>query len=122
MKAYSKGVRAERELLYFLNHKGFSVCRVPSSGGFLSPVDIVALKKGLILAIECKAHSSKPRLAKKQLASMRAWCDKAGAVGLIGWRTTGKWLFLRLEDAETGKYDDENWMEMEHLFDALDYR
>ena len=122
VRTYAKGSRAERELLYFLNHRGFAVMRAPSSGGFFSPADIIAIKRGLVVAIECKAWAKKPKIEKRQLSGMREWCNRAGAVGLIGWRTTGKWLFLRLEEAEANNYDDENWMEMEHLFDALDYR
>ena len=122
MKTYAKGSRSERELLHLLNSRGFAVSRVPSSGGFLSPLDVVAIKKGLILAFEIKAWSKKPKIDRKQLASFREWCDKAGAVGLIAWRTTGRWLFLRLEDAENDSYEDENWMEMGLLLKALDFR
>lgn len=120
--SYRKGANAERELLLFLNHRGFAVIRAPSSGGTLTGVDIVAMKKGLIVGIESKAYTKKPRIAKPQLKKMRDWCDRAGAVGIIGWRATGKWLFLPLENAETGKYEDENWMEMEPFFNAIDYR
>ena len=122
MKTYAKGSRSERELLHFLNSRGFAVSRVPSSGGFLSPLDVVAIKKGLILAFEIKAWNKKPKIGRKQLVGLREWCDKAGAVGLIAWRTTGKWLFLRLEDAEQNRYEDENWMEMNMLLNALDFR
>jgi Holliday junction resolvase len=123
MKFYRKGVRSERELVHFLNQKGFSVSRTASSGGFLYPVDIVALKKGLILAFECKAHRIKPRLQKDRLKNFRDWCDRAGAMGFLAWRAPqNRWFFLRMEDAEKNNYGDENWIEMGNFLKAVDFR
>lgn len=120
MKTYAKGARFELELLHFLNGKGFSCIRAPSSGGYISPVDVVALKKGLTLGIECKSWSKKPKINKKQLTRLRSWCDNAGAIGFIAWRESGnRWLFLCLEDAEANKYEDENWIGMERFLGAL---
>lgn len=121
--SYRKGVRFERDLLHFFHNKDFSVMRVPSSGNKLSPVDIIAIKKGLIIAIECKSWSKKPRLDKKQLSNLRTWIDKAGALGFIAWKKPGnEWSFLRIEDAEANKYEDENWFALENLLNALDFR
>lgn len=114
-----KGIFYERELLHFLSGRGFSVCRIPSSGSLLTPVDIIAMKRGLILCIECKAWSKKPKLKKTKLKNFKEWCKRAGAIGLLAWRVRGKWLFLRIEDAENGNYSDENWLEMETLLDAF---
>jgi Holliday junction resolvase len=123
MKPYTKGVRFERDLLHFFNHKGFSVLRVPSSGSSVSPVDIIAIKKGLIIAIECKAWAKKPRIEKKSLQKFRMWVDRAGALGFIAWKKPrNEWLFLRIDDAENGNYEDENWFRMENLLNALDFR
>lgn len=119
MKAYSKGVRGERELLHFLNSKGFAVSRVPSSGGYLSPIDIIAIKRGLIIAIESKVYSNKPRLEKKKLKRFREWCEKAGAMGFLAWRNSGQWLFLKINDAEAGNYEDGRWIEMKNLLSAF---
>ncbi len=128
MKTYAKGSRAEREILHYLNHKGFSCVRVPSSGGFISPLDVLAIKKGLILAFEIKNHKTKPRLNKKQLSSFSEWCRRAGALGFVAWRRTTppnltaseRWLFLRINDAEQGNYEDDNWIERNMLLNALD--
>lgn len=120
--SYRKGVFAERELIHYLNSKGFAVIRSPSSGSHISPIDIVAIKRGLVIAIESKAWKAKPKPDKKQLKGMREWCDKAGAIGFIGWRNEGRWLFLRLEDAEAGKYDGEQWMEIHDLLSLLELR
>ena len=123
MNFYRKGARFERELIHFLNYKGFSVSRTASSGGYLYPVDIVALKKGLILAFECKAHKNKPRLERKKLARFRQWCERAGAIGFVAWRAPqNRWLFLSTEDAEKSRYGDENWIAMENFLKAIDFR
>jgi len=119
MKAYAKGARYERELLHFLNYKGFSCMRAPSSGGVISPVDIVAIKKGLILGIECKAHAKKPKLDRERLVRLKEWCAKAGALGFLAWYNNKKWLFLRLEDAGLNKYEDDNWIERDTLLNAM---
>jgi len=114
----AKGARCEREILHFLNNKGFSVMRAPSSGGWLSPVDVVAMKCGRIIAMECKNHKKKPRLDQKQVQKFREWCDKAGATGMLVWQMPGtgsgsEWKFLRLEDVEANQYQDENWFDLD---------
>jgi len=89
--------------------------RAPSSGGWLSPVDIVAMKSGRILAIECKNHAKKPKLEERSIQSFKAWCQRAGATGLLAWQPPGpgsEWKFLRMEDAEAKKYGDENWFDI----------
>jgi Holliday junction resolvase len=119
MKAYSKGIRAEREILHFLDYKGFSVCRTPSSGGYITPADIIAMKRGMIIALECKNYANKPRLERKKLKRFREWCERAGAMGFLAWRNSGQWLFLRISDAERGIYEDGKWIEMKNLLSAF---
>lgn len=122
MKTYAKGARFERELLQFLSYKGFSCIRGASSGGYFSPVDIVAIKKGLVLGIECKSWSKKPRLEKKKLLKLKEWCQRAGALGVLAWKSGPKWLFLGIDDAEKGNYEDDNWIELDRFLDAVDFR
>ena len=117
--SYRNGVLYEREMLHFLNSKGFAVSRVPSSGGYLSPIDIIAIKRGLILSFECKNYSKKPRLEKNQLRRFKDWCDRAGAIGFLAWRNSGQWLFLKISDAEAGNYEDGKWIEMKNLLSAF---
>lgn len=119
MKTYAKGARAEREILHFLNYKGFSVCRIPSSGGYMTPADIIAMKGGLIIALECKNYSKKPRLEKKKLKRFKEWCQRAGAIGFLAWRNSSRWLFLKISDAEAGNYEDGKWIEMKNLLSAF---
>jgi len=127
LKTYSKGSRAELELAHFLNHKGFATLRVPSSGGFLSPLDVVAIRRGQVLAFEIKSHAKKPRLNKDQLERFSAWCEKANAIGFVAWRRTTsedtkplsasqRWLFLPIENARKNDYSDEQWVERDVLF------
>ncbi len=120
MHRYAKGVRFERELLHCLHGLGYSVMRGPASGGGLSPVDVVAIKAGLIVAIECKNWMEKPRLGKDKIASMKSWCDRAGAIGFLSWRKGQEWLFLPLTDAEAGRYQDEFWLPMKNVLAALE--
>ncbi len=120
MKTYAKGARSERELLKFLDYKGFSCVRSASSGGFFSPVDIVATKKGFIIAIECKAWSTKPKLKKEKLREFKKWCERAGAKGFLAWYNNAKWKFLRIEDAEKNKYEDENWFSLNDFLRLID--
>ena len=95
--SYRKGVTYERELLYLLNGRGFAVMRAPSSGGWLSPIDVIALKRGLILAIECKAWQKKPKLDSEKQKRMVEWSTKAGAISLLAWRSKEGWQFAKVE-------------------------
>ncbi|MBU0952810.1 MAG: restriction endonuclease [Nanoarchaeota archaeon] len=117
---YAKGARFERELLHFLHGMGFSVIRGPASGGELSPIDVVAMKKGLIVAVECKNWNTKPRLSRDKIQGMKMWCERAGAIGFLSWRAAKDWLFLPLTDAEVGNYADEYWLPMKNVLSALD--
>lgn len=120
MKTYAKGSRNERELLYILHSRGFRCIRAASSGGFFSPVDIVAIKKGLVIAFECKAWSRLPRLEKRKAQAFIDWCKGAGALGFLAWRTRGKWLFLDTKNIKAGDYSESNWLEMEDFFRIID--
>ena len=120
MKTYAKGARFERELMHYLRYKNFAVARQASSGGTVTPVDILALRKGLILAIECKNHTEKPRLPAERIARFTEWCTLAGAIGLLAWKKPGgDWVFLRMEDAEQGLYGDEYWFVLDQLLKAF---
>ncbi len=114
-----KGSHYERELLHFLDSRGFAVIRVAGSGGDKTPVDIVAIKRGLVIGIECKAWAQKPKLNKERTERFKDWCERAGAIGFLAWRTTGKWLFLQMKHVTNRNYEDENWIEMESLLAAF---
>ncbi len=116
IKTYAKGYRAERELLRFLSARGYSCTRSASSGGFHSPVDVVAIKQGKVLSFEIKSWSKKPRLSRKQLESFMEWSERAGAMAFLAWYNNNEWKFLPLGDAKKGRYEDENWIAMEDFF------
>lgn len=100
MAHYNKGANAERELIKALFDRGFAVLRVAGSG--VSPLpspDVVALKSGRILAIECKAwkgaHLAIPVVTMTDEIN---WAKTAGAEFFIGWKIPRDgWLFVRAE-------------------------
>jgi Holliday junction resolvase len=113
MKTYRKGFRAERELLRFLSSRGYSCVRSASSGGFLTPVDVVAIKSGKLLCFEIKSWARKPRLDRNQLSRFSEWCRNAQAHGFVAWYNQNQWRFLPLHDAEANRYGDEFWIDYE---------
>jgi Holliday junction resolvase len=115
MNLYKKGFRAERDLLRILSARGFSCVRSASSGGFLSPVDVVAIKSGRVLAFEIKSWARLPRIDKSQLARFSEWCAKADCHGMIAWYLQNKWRFLPLRDALSNSYAEENWIDLDML-------
>ena len=99
VKSYAKGYAAEWQLTHTLATLGFMVIRAPRSGriGLPSP-DIVAIKKGKILVIECKSRKDAFTVEQEQLSELKAWQDH-GALALIAWKQSYKgWFFLHLSD------------------------
>lgn len=119
IKTYAKGTRAERELIHFLNYHGFSCVRSASSGGALYPVDVVALRKDVVLTFEIKSWARKPRIDKGQLARFKKWSANAGAFPFIAWYNANQWRFLTLKQAEDNEYDDENWINLDNLLSVF---
>jgi Holliday junction resolvase len=97
IRRYVKGAQAERELSKKLKELGFSVIRAAGSGGTISTPDLVAIKKGRILAFECKAWKTTPRLKKDEYEDFKDWCEKADALGFLAWKNKG-WTFLGVKD------------------------
>lgn len=101
MPHYNKGANAERELIKILFNKGFAVLRVAGSG--VSPLpspDVVALKKGRILAFECKAwqgdYLAIPVTTMKEEVN---WARIAGAEFFVAWKIPrAGWLFVKFEN------------------------
>lgn len=116
MKTYIKGARAERELLHFLNNRGCSCVRAASSGGHITPADIIAIKSGNIFCFEIKSWIKKPKLNADKIKRFKDWCEQASGMGFLAWYNKNKWLFLPLKDAEANKYEDENWIELNDFF------
>jgi len=102
---YAKGARTERELLAIFSNKGYSVIRSAGSGvNALSP-DIIAVKQGKLIAVECKAwNKSSLALDKEQYEKLQEWQNNSGFATFVGWRMNGSgWYFIRLEEFEKGQ-------------------
>ena len=99
IKKYAKGYRAERSLLHELSKMGYMVMRAPHSGSAnLALPDIIAVKDGKILAIECKAREEAFKIENEQLAQLKQWQDVGGATPYIAWKISRKgWKFIHLE-------------------------
>jgi len=98
MTRYTKGANAERELIKLLFSKGFAVARVAGSGVASLPCpDIVALKQGRQLAIECKAWKQRYlSIAVGQMDELANWSKTAGGEMYIAWKLPYKgWFFLQ---------------------------
>ncbi len=97
MSRYAKGANAERELIKMLFDKGFAVARVAGSG--VSPLpcpDIVALKPGKVLGIECKAwDSAYLSIPIEQIEGLLKWAGASGGEVFVGWKQSRKgWFFI----------------------------
>ena len=100
MTHYNKGANAERELIKQLSMHNFAVLRVAGSGTNPLPCpDAVVLKKGVAIAIECKAKKGNYLpIAVEQIEEELNWAQMAGAKFLVAWKVPRKgWLFLRVE-------------------------
>lgn len=105
MTGYDKGARSERELLNILYEQGYSVTRSAGSGvNALSP-DLVAMRKGKCLVIECKAwEKGSLAIGPEQFEKMLEWEQKTEFPVYVAWRMNGMgWFFLKLDEFERGK-------------------
>ncbi len=108
MVYHSKGANAERELMHLFFKEGFSVVRIAGSGTSPLPApDIIAIKKGRIIAVECKARKAKNlAISVGQIGELLGWAEKAGGEPLIGWKIPRKgWFFFHPSELRnTGKF------------------
>ncbi len=98
LNRYSKGSRAERELINYFSQKGFSVIRAAGSGvSSLSP-DLLLFKKGKQYAIESKAwEGDRLSIKKDQFSGLKTWEENTGITSYIAWRKNREeWLFIPL--------------------------
>ncbi len=99
VKTYRKGYSAELELLHKLSLMGFVAIRAPRSGRINLPSpDIIAIKNGKMVAIECKARTKGFKISKDQINELKLWSEH-GVDVYIGWKQLRKdWIFINLED------------------------
>lgn len=108
MRPYQKGAKAERELAKKLWALGFAVVRSPASGGgrggSRSAPDLVAVRKGKVLAIEVKSvEPGEPaKLSPKQVVKLLLWASRAWAEPYVAVKVGGGggWRFVSLGAAE----------------------
>jgi len=99
------GFAHERELAVKLWKKGFAVIRAPASGSKTRRVmypDIVAIRRGYVLAIEVKTtHENKPiYIPCHQVEKLREFIKRSGGEGFIAVKIigSGEWRFIRIDD------------------------
>ena len=79
-KHYACGRNFEWRVRDYYKRLGYWVLRSPRSGG---PVDLVAIKKGETLLIQCKTHGYLPQKERQELANL---AESIGANALLVWR------------------------------------
>ncbi|RLI35003.1 Holliday junction resolvase [Candidatus Bathyarchaeota archaeon] len=106
-----KGVKEERELVKILDRLGFAVLRAPASGSRtkLDRPDIVAGRRGLIIALEVKTTSrERLYLRKESIEQLIRFSDRFGAKPFLAVKFKRKrrgWLLVEvgsLEKTEKG--------------------
>ena len=101
-----KGVREERELVNLLDRLGFAVLRAPASGSKtrLDRPDILAGRKGLIIALEVKSTSKRVLYVHgESVAQLKRFSERFGAKPFLAVKfkyTRKGWLLLDAEEIE----------------------
>ena len=106
-----KGSRTERELLHKFFDNNWSCIRTAGSGSTTElATDLIAGKKGRVLAIECKSSKKeiKRYLKTEQIDGLKEFSKTFGAEAWIGMRYDNEaWLFLEpkhLDKSKKGTY------------------
>ncbi|RME80115.1 MAG: hypothetical protein D6769_00400 [Methanobacteriota archaeon] len=114
-----RGSRVERELLHFLEKKGYFVVRAAGSGHLGAP-DILAFKLGRYLGFEVKSSTLEElRFSREQLERMEEWQKGTGIAMYVAWkiprkgfkflplsylRKSNKTVVIKKDDAEMLSY------------------
>ena len=102
-----KGSRTERELLHMFFDNNWSCIRTAGSGNTTElSTDLIAGKKGRVLAIECKSGRKdiKRYLKNEQVNGLKEFSKTFGAEAWIGMRYDNEdWLFLELKHLDKSK-------------------
>ena len=102
MANYQKGARSERELIHLLSGKGYSVIRAAGSGVAGECPDILAFRRGVNFAFECKAWGSdRVSVDHAHYRSLKNWEENSGITTMLAWRMDGgMWNFIYLAELE----------------------
>jgi Holliday junction resolvase len=97
---YIKGARSERELLNTFHSRGYSVIRSAGSGVNALGPDIIALKNGNAICIECKAWDrGSLSLDYDQFEKLLEWESNTSFPTYVAWRMNNKgWFFVKLSE------------------------
>jgi len=108
MHRYVKGARSERELLNKFYEMGYSVVRAAGSGVNALGPDILALKKDVCFAFECKAWDrGSLSLEPDQYEKLLEWERNTTTHTFVAWKIKNRgWLFIRLDEFRKG---EKNW-------------
>jgi len=93
----SRGCSYERQLVDLLHDAGFAAVRVAGSGAMALPCpDIVACRKGTILAIECKTtRKNQVYISDEQIDDLNRYSRIAGAHPFVAVRFSHQeWYFF----------------------------
>jgi len=94
MSGYVKGRRFEYRVRDFFRKKGFVVIRAAQS----KPIDLVCLRRGEAILVECKTEKSALGMRRKQ--ELLSLAEAAGALPLLSVRKKRNLIF---KDLRTGK-------------------
>jgi Holliday junction resolvase len=99
-RLYRRGYRYELELSSRLYALGYATLRAPASGKGGKP-DVVAVRKGRVLAFEVKVRS-KPKdiyIPKIEVDRLKTWAERAGAEAYIAVRILDppEWKLIPLD-------------------------
>lgn len=100
MRRYVKGARSERELLDIFYKMGYSVVRAAGSGVNALGPDLLVIKKGTCIAIECKAWDrGSLSLDYDQFNKLLEWESNTQFPTYVAWRMSYKgWYFIKLDE------------------------
>jgi len=108
MHRYIKGARSERELLNKFYEMGYSVMRAAGSGVNALGPDIIALRKNVCFAFECKAWDrTSLSLEPEQYEKLVEWernTDSPTSYTFVAWKIKSRgWFFIRLDEFTKGE-------------------
>ncbi len=101
MSNKTRGCNYERQLVDLLYSRGFATVRVAGSGARSIPSpDIVACRKGKILAIECKtSRRNQVYISEDQIKNLVGYSQAAGAEALVAVKFRQReWYFVHASE------------------------
>ncbi len=89
MGIYTKGANFERELVRLFWERGWAALRTAGSGSTPHTVpDVLAIKGGVVVSVECKSTSKEKISLKGAVLSLKEFADIAGGRAYIAIRFT----------------------------------